>query len=104
MTIDEIIPDEELTMTQTLKRAFLLEGCNPACHCCEKEIVIGEVFKLAFIEHKNIEYVYSPDVSEDEMLCSVCTPEMLKKKMKVRHKEKLAYINRRGFSRIHKYK
>ena len=64
--IDEIPADTELVMTADLRRCFLVAGCDPACHCCDKDIKDGATFKLAQID------------TMDKMLCSRCTPRMFR--------------------------
>lgn len=76
--IDGIIADEDVVMTSALVRAFKMSGCDPACHCCGKEIKIGEEFKLACVlSVENTRSRNPVETPNDEMLCSACTPKKL---------------------------
>ena len=95
--IDDIPADEEVILTATMDRAFKVLGCDPTCHCCEEEINIGDVFKLACVDN------------EDEMLCAKCTPEQLIAKQKAAQAEAVqlslasaSYLRSGGFSRPHR--
>ena len=101
--IDKIAADEEVIMTSSLKRAFLTEGCDPACHCCKRKIEIGETFKLAFMVTKNPEQASKHDNNQDEMLCSECSPQMLIDIRKKQHSNEVIRRNKPtwGFSRRH---
>jgi len=98
--LDKIAADELVIMTKTLRRLFLIEKCDPACHCCYTKIDNFQHFRLAEVN------------GNDEMLCEKCTPENLiemrrmeeiKKKRDRREyvKQKIA-AGGHGFTRIHK--
>ena len=73
--VDDIAPDEMCTMTAQLDRAFRALDCEPECHCCEKPILIGHKFKLAYIKRPEGGWI-DPE-STDEMLCYHCSPAKL---------------------------
>ncbi len=78
--IDSIKADLKTIMTDELVRAFRLSGCDPECHCCQKNILIGDTFTLSEINDPELEEL------KDEMLCIACTPDMLLKERR-RQKE-----------------
>jgi len=97
--LDAIPADVEVVMSESMQRAFRVEGCDPACHCCEESISVGSTFKLAYI--KSIPLV-GKEEADDEMLCEKCTPEML---INARQKERDDWhesLSRKGFTRKHK--
>ena len=102
MTIlDDIIADVEIEMTEDLIRAFRIEGCDPACHCCEKTLEAGKMFKLAVVE--TADWWANNTVANDEMLCCDCTAEMLIQRKielaKTHHKD--LDRSRNGYTRKH---
>lgn len=101
--LDSLPSDVEITMTTDLIRAFKIEGCDPACHCCYRKIIAGEKFKLSMIDALG-GYNLEDTKLNDEMLCCDCTPDML-----IAHKEHLVEENlkalhrsRCGYTRKHK--
>lgn len=100
MKIDDIPADETVVMTSALIRLFKIEGCDPACHCCEHVIESGEEFTLAQI--KTVEWYRGQEETDDEMLCESCTPEMLMESRKEDWKKRNEYLNRKGFTRKHR--
>ena len=46
MTLDDIDASQTVTMTPALRRLFLAEGCDPACHACGKKLRDGTRFQL----------------------------------------------------------
>ena len=97
--VADIPADDVLTLTAALARAFRTENCEPACHCCGKDIQIGRKFKLAFIPSKEPLSLFSD--GHDVMLCYHCTPAKL---AIAREKERVARMRRagHGFTREHK--
>lgn len=83
--IDDIPADTSIDLTEDLVRAFKSVGCDPRCHNCGEELVIGEPFKLAYV--KVLQYYtgwtleHAEDQADevDEMLCDSCSPEDLYK-------------------------
>lgn len=61
MDLHSIPCDMPIAMTVVLRAAFLADGCDPMCHCCQRSIDIGLPFKLTELE------------GIDEMLCDSCT-------------------------------
>ena len=102
MNVADIPADDLLTLTAPMARAFRTEGCEPACHCCGKDIEIGRKFKLAFIPTPS---TYCPQFvpqGEDVMLCYHCTPAKL---VEVRERQRKARERQRaghGFIREHR--
>lgn len=82
--IDDIPADVTILMTADLIRAFKSEGCEPTCHNCGKDLIVGILFKLA--EFKKLECytgwtlktALEQAESEDEMLCNNCTADDLR--------------------------
>lgn len=108
--IADIPADETVTMTFALMRAFRIEGCNPACHCCGKKIEAGAEFKLAFVKTIGVWYQgytlkrgYKGQVPEDEMLCDTCTvDDLITYKEKCFLQSEYEYEHRyRGYTRSH---
>lgn len=108
--IDKIVADVETVMTSVLIRAFKALGCNPACHCCGKELKDGNIFKLAMVTTRPYwsygDMAPSPTTeTSDEMLCAVCTPERLIAVRKKNLKDRVLKSqggNSNGFTRPHK--
>lgn len=50
MSVEEIPSNELVVMTDFLHRAFNAGGCDPTCHCCNKNIPAGDNFKLSTVE------------------------------------------------------
>ncbi len=106
--IDKIPADENTVMTPLLRRAFLMEECDPACHCCDKDIADGDNFKLASVPAED-EWNGTFDI----MLCTDCTKanytihmerkreaaaEATRQRMEIRN---YSPYGGRGFSRPH---
>ncbi len=68
--IDKIPADENTVMTPLIRRAFLMVKCDPACHSCDREIAVGDNFKLASTPKPSFQF---PDATVDVMLCNDCT-------------------------------
>jgi len=103
--IDEIKSDEKVVMTAILIRAFKMAGCDPACHCCDKELKAGDIFTLAEVKSiSNVRNVRSEPETNDEMLCSNCNPAKLIRKRQRLQNERITYHARQGggFTRPHK--
>lgn len=114
MTLDDIEADSILEMTSGLQRLFRLANCDPACHCCEKPIETGSMFKLACVElltnkteyfiedAKRHDYETGEMVTHnDEMLCAKCSAKDLRTKWESAKRQELKDINEpcRGYSR-----
>jgi len=91
MNIEDIKPDELVTMDEVLHKIFNAGGCNPTCHCCYNRIAVGERFKLAHVNMNRIKETdgcrYRPfrsDEPHEVMLCGniECTPQKMVKKAK----------------------
>lgn len=90
MNIKDIPPDDVLTMTKQLVRAFVLLGCDPECHSCLKQIRPGMKFKLAFCKPTVAVLMKNSRLTEegtDQMLCRECTPKTLFANIAKRRKE-----------------
>jgi hypothetical protein len=71
-------------MTKELHHLFLVNGCNPTCHCCNNSIRIDAMFKLASVSEYIIlkasalegNPVFKSSTPHDVMLCDnvKCTP------------------------------
>lgn len=105
--IDLIVADERIKLTKTLKRAFLLHGCDPGCHCCEKTIAVGDYFKLAKIKYMYANESYyrhqAEELCQDEMLCDDCTVADFQAK-KLKYVDGLVEKRMVGFTRSHNQK
>ena len=99
--LDSIVADEEVLMTDALVRAFEIEGCEPACHCCGEDIVSGDMFKLQMIKTMK-EKTLPKKSANDEMLCKDCTADMLILNRKKKRKDYLKWkeVNP-GYTRKH---
>lgn len=104
MSVEEIPSDETVEMSELFHRAFNAAGCDPMCHCCEKMIPKGSLFKLATVRDllpvcwdkevwnpNSIHYGEEDNKTSTElqarfgeshevMLCDVCTSEDYKLK------------------------
>lgn len=68
MTLDDVPPDVTVVLTDELVRLFKAAGCSPPkCHACYQEIKVGDRFKLAAHEARDV----------DVMLCDIHTIEDL---------------------------
>lgn len=90
--INEIPADAEVEMTLELQRVFRMEGCDPECHCCERSIVIGDLFTLAYDEVSG----------NDEMLCVHCDITALRSRREKLLQERMAEQSSGGFTRCHR--
>lgn len=91
MNIEQIPSDELVLMTEVWHRSFNALGCDPACHCCDRPIPVGDMFKLATVEEGSPQHTSHPahlqeaidkydetSTSREVMLCEVCTPKKYK--------------------------
>ena len=62
MTLDDIPADTLLILTRLAEKLFKVAGCDPACHACEVDLKLGDEYKLATHEERDV------------MLCGKCTP------------------------------
>ena len=89
MSIDDIEPDTEVTMTETLRRLFAVAGCDPTvCHACERRIKVGMKLKLM------------PHDGTDEMCCAKCGEKELTlrdKRAERRRAHHISYADDGGF-------
>ncbi len=69
MTLDDIKPDVRLILTEEHDRLFKFAGCNPMCHCCSVDLAVGDRYKLATNEDRDV------------MLCDHCTVADLKERL-----------------------
>lgn len=104
--LDNIPSDVEIEMTEDYKRAFLVAGCNPTCHCCGIKIPVDTKFKLAHMKTMNVSKMIDhrhKDYEQDEMLCADCTPKMLSsRRIELAEEHLNEYNNRhRGYTREH---
>jgi len=54
MTLADIPADESLVLTEQIARLFRASDCEPSCHCCYETIEVGEIFKLATNEGRDV--------------------------------------------------
>ena len=108
MTDEEKIATIEVNrvsiMTKELHHLFLVNGCNPTCHCCHMSIPIGGEYKLGSVTEENIlqaidlpgNKLFSSNEPHDVMLCGnrKCTPF----NMIIRKKQLLARYKKEGKS------
>ena len=108
--INEIPADTEIEMTGELIRAFKVAGCHPTCHCCGKELIEGQPFKLAYIKSLDrFTVTYHTDErhkefkEEDEMLCNKCSPaDLIAYQEKLWKNSEVEFDNRHsGYTRHH---
>lgn len=96
MELDAIPADKNIQLTPTLRRLFLMAGCDPACHACEKELKNGELFQLLSYN------------GNDEMVHPRCGKTGLKRRDKRVEKQRILRVkaNRAsggtGYSRVSK--
>ncbi len=83
-SLDAIKADTDVEMTPTLRRLFLAEGCDPACHACKKPLKDGQTFQL--LSYKGT----------DEMVHPKCGVEGLKRRDRRLERQRK---NRYGYSR-----
>ena len=57
-------------MTEDLRRLFISEDCDPACHACRKKIPVGEKFALVESARELDENDHETVV--ETMVCWVC--------------------------------
>ena len=75
-TLDDIKPNQELVMTESLIRLFRAAGCHPTlCHACSTRILGGAKFKL-------VPHTKPGGTENDEMCCDKCGPAELAKRDK----------------------
>ena len=102
MTLDDIQPNETLQLTAQIARLFKLAGCDPTCHCCREEIVVGDFFKL---QTYNVQRTTNTTIERHErdiMLCADCDTIKLaaREKNHLRRRAKWLRENpRAGYSR-----
>lgn len=89
MSIEEIPADQVILMTDTWHRAFEAGGCSPMCHCCFKELLPNDMFKLATVNTFDTKSSANSGISaaactitKEVMLCDVCTVEKMNKMTK----------------------
>lgn len=127
MKIEEIPSDISVKMSKQFHDSFNAAGCDPMCHCCNKMLAIGSIFKLAtvrkatppynngslnkdmvdFIKSKKKKIIVRGQFEIDEsklfaeskevMLCDECTVELYEDKEK---KKILKYNTMGGCFRI----
>lgn len=56
MTVEQIPSDKLVKMTRVFHKAFKSVGCDPMCHCCNKFLPIGSMFKLATVREAKPAY------------------------------------------------
>ena len=61
-------------MTGELRRIFLADGCDPACHTCEHHIQIGEQFCLLKAFQEDDESI---ETTVEVMVCWACRDKPL---------------------------
>lgn len=75
-TLDDINPNQELVMTESLIRLFRAAGCHPTlCHACGTRILGGANFKL-------VPHTKPGGIENDEMCCGKCGPAQLDRRDK----------------------
>jgi hypothetical protein len=75
------------TMTEEMHHLFMVNGCDPTCHCCNKKISVGMGYKLGHVTKQNcIEAsklkcyrLFKSDDEHDVMLCESvnCSPHAM---------------------------
>lgn len=96
--VNDLKSNELMVMTRDMHRAFNAAGCDPACHCCNNKIPVGDYYKLASVSSALAVYGNAVSVFESQqpfktteahevMLCASikCTPDEMVKR---RYKEK----------------
>lgn len=89
MEIENLPSDKNVIMDITMHSLFCLSGCEPACHCCNKLLPVGSLYKLSSVKDSDIERernvvnasvhykkVFASDKPHSVMLCDSlgCTP------------------------------
>ncbi len=87
MTLDDIKPDVTMTLTEEHERLFQFAGCEPACHACDDDINVGQIFQLATHDDRDV------------MLCGTCDIDKLKEKEAEELRASLARRRSGGYSR-----
>ncbi len=49
MEVEEIPSNQLIEMTEIVHSSFKKHGCDPMCHCCNKVLIIGGLFKLSTV-------------------------------------------------------
>ena len=104
MNVEDIKPDEIVTLTEEMRRVFVAAGCEPECHACYKRLTLGVAFKLATVKRRR--QAGRNRVSYDVMLCAKCTPadlpkEAMSKKAYEKYQAELpAYVRSGGCFRV----
>ena len=102
MKVEEIPSDKLVVMTKFWHKAFNTAGCNPMCHCCMRDIKIGEKFKLATVETNKTDSANSgislmaKIESREVMLCQSCSVEDMNKMTKINKEKYEEYRNSGG--------